>query len=535
MPANLNIRRLGKTIRLVFCLAALLPAIGATAGPPLRTSQVRTPYGVLEGVISADDKVRTFKGVPYAAPPVGPLRWKPPQPAVPWTGVRQASEYGARCMQGPIFSDMIFHDNGPSEDCLTLNLWMPAHPTTTRLPVMVWIYGGGFLAGSTSEPRQDGGNLSKKGVLVVSMNYRMGIFGFFAHPELAKESAHKAAGNYGLMDQSAAIQWVRKNIALFGGDPNNVTIFGESAGSMSVSALMASPLSKALFQRAMGESGAFFNDTLSLKSLEETEEQDVAFAKSALGVSSLTDLRAKSAEELLEAQMKHRDARFSPTVDGYFLPQTVKAIYEAGKQSHIPLLAGWNSDEQSYRTIFKDQAPTAENFIAWVQNHYGDHAAAVLKLYPAGNDEEAKISARDLASDRFLGFATWKWIEMQTKTGRNSAVYRYHFEQAPPRLPTETESRGAYHSSDIEYVFNVLSHESRPWTEEDRGLSDQMASYWSNFAKTGNPNGDDLPKWPRYDEQDGYQVMRLIGTGPRSAPEQLRARYELLDSIRSVK
>ena len=535
MSTNLNIRRLGKTINLAFCFAVMFTGANAIAAPPLRTSQVRTPDGVLEGVISADDKVRTFKGIPYAAPPVGPLRWKPPQPAVPWTGVRPASEYGARCMQGPIFSDMIFHDNGPSEDCLTLNLWMPAHPTTTRLPVMVWIYGGGFLAGSTSEPRQDGGNLSKKGVLVVSMNYRMGIFGFFAHPELANESPHKAAGNYGLMDQSAAIHWVRKNIALFGGDPDNVTIFGESAGSMSVSALMASPLSKTLFQRAMGESGAFFSATLPLKDLPEAEQNGAGFAKAALGLSSLADLRAKSAAELLDAQMKHRDARFSPIIDGYFLPKSVAAIYASGKQSHIPLLAGWNSDEQSYHTIFKDQTPTAQNFIAWVQNQYGGHAAAILKLYPAENDEEAKISARDLASDRFLGFATWKWLEMQTKTGGNSAVYRYHFEQAPPQLPTETESRGAYHSADIEYVFNVLSHASRPWTEGDRGLSDQMATYWSNFAKTGNPNGDDLPKWPRYGEQDGYQVMHLIGTRSKAAPDQLRARYELLDSIRSVK
>jgi para-nitrobenzyl esterase len=217
-------------------LALLLFSLHAVAAPPLKTSRVHVANGVLEGVISADDKVRTFKGIPYAAPPVGPLRWKEPQPAAAWEGVRQASEYGARCMQGSIYADMVFHDNGPSEDCLYLNLWMPAHPATTRLPVMVWIYGGGFAAGSTSEPRQDGGNLSKQGVMVVSMNYRLGIFGFFSHPELTKESGHEASGNYGLLDQVAALRWVHDNIAAFGGDPENVTIFGQSAGSSSVSA-----------------------------------------------------------------------------------------------------------------------------------------------------------------------------------------------------------------------------------------------------------------------------------------------------------
>src|ERR1035438_4871955 len=234
-------------------LGMLLPPLGLRA--QLRYVEQRTANGVLEGGVSADGKVRPFKGIPYAAPPVGPLRWKAPLPAAAWTGVRPATEYGARCMQAPIYPGMIFHDAGPSEDCLYLNLWMPATPVQPKLPVMVWIYGGGFAAGATSEPRQDGGNLSKKGVLVVSMNYRLGIFGFFSHPALARESGHNAAGNYGLLDQVAALKWVKDNIADFGGDPGNVTIFGESAGSFSVSALMASPLSQGLFRRAIGESG----------------------------------------------------------------------------------------------------------------------------------------------------------------------------------------------------------------------------------------------------------------------------------------
>jgi para-nitrobenzyl esterase len=266
----------------------------------IRYVQLKTADGVLEGVVSADGKVRTFKGIPFAAPPVGPLRWKAPQPPAPWTGVRKASEYGARCMQGSIYSDMIFHDTGPSEDCLYLNLWMPANPGRAKLPVMVWIYGGGYQAGATSEPRQDGGNLSKKGVLVVSMNYRLGIFGFFSHPELAKESGHDSSGNYGLLDQLAALQWVRKNIATFGGDPDNVTIFGESAGSFSVSALVASPLAKGLFQRAIGESGAYLSsETLPLKPRAETGESRSARLPSPGAGRPIrcAELRAKSADE----------------------------------------------------------------------------------------------------------------------------------------------------------------------------------------------------------------------------------------------
>jgi para-nitrobenzyl esterase len=503
----------------------------------LRTSQVRTPDGVLEGVISADGKVRTFKGIPYAAPPVGELRWKPPHPALPWTGVRKAVEYGARCMQGPIYSDMIFHDAGPSEDCLHLNLWMPAAPAETKLPVMVWIFGGGFAAGATSEPRQDGGQLSKKGVLVVSMDYRLGIFGFFSHPELAKESGHNASGNYGLMDQMAALQWVHKNIGLFGGDPDNVTIFGESAGSFSVSAQMASPLSQGLFQRGIGESGAFFSSTLPLKSLTQTEEINVKFAETAFGTSSLAALRAKPADEILRAALKEKDTRFRPNIDGYFLPESVRAIYATGKQSHIPLLAGWNADERGYKTIFKKQDPTAKNFAALAPSLFPGDSETFLKLYPGDTDAQAKRSAQDLSGDQFTGFSTWKWLEMQRATGK-SAEYRYMFDQVPPADPPETgspsEIRGAYHSAEIEFVFNVLHHKKLPWGPEDLKLADLMSTYWSNFARTGDPNGPGLPRWPVYTGENGYQVMHL-SANPHAEPDQRRARYEFLDTRSSLK
>ncbi len=330
--------------------------------------------GRLKG--SVNHGVAAFKGIPFAAPRSGALRWKTPQPAPHWKGVREAAEFGPRCMQGNIYDDMIFRDKGPSEDCLYLNVWTPAASAKARLPVMVWIYGGGFAAGAASEPRQDGENLAKKGVVVVSMNYRLNVFGFFAHAELAAESEHQSSGNYGLLDQLAALQWVHQNISGFGGDPANVTIFGESAGSFSVSALMASPLAQGLFQRAIGESGAFFGDVLGLKPLSQSEERDAKFAQS-IGAHSITELRANPASELLDAAVRQKDIWFAPNIDGYFLPRSVREIFAGGQQSHVPLLAGWNRDEGSYHDIFQKQEPTAANFVAYAHQHFGDKAGRV--------------------------------------------------------------------------------------------------------------------------------------------------------------
>jgi para-nitrobenzyl esterase len=490
---------------------------------------VHTQSGDVEGTTSADSKIQVFKGIPYAAPPVGDLRWKAPQPSQSWTGVRKALDFGPRCMQGRIFPDMIFRDRGPSEDCLYLNIWTPAGSADARLPVMLWIYGGGFGAGAGSEPRQDGENLAKKGVVVVNFNYRLGIFGFFSHAELAKESGHNASGNYGLLDQVAALKWVRDNIAAFGGDPGNITIFGESAGSFSVSALTASPLSRDLIRRAIGESGAFFGNTLKAKTLSESEQDDAKFAQAAFGTDSLKSLREKTAEDLLQAALKDKNViRFAPNIDGYFLPEAASAIYASGKQAHVALLAGWNADEGSYHVIFGDEKPTAQNFIAWAHKHFPNHASEFLRLYPAGTDEEAKQSAEELAGDQFIGYSTWKWINAQLKTGQ-SPVYRYRFEDAPPMAKDEKgEPRGAYHSAEIEFVFGNLPSKDLPWRPEDQKLSDQMSTYWSNFAKAGNPNGEGLPDWPQYDKQNGYELMHL-SANPHAAPEQHRARYEFLD------
>lgn len=507
--------------------ALLLPSLSYAQSS---NTQQRTKSGIVEGAISDEGRVLSFKGIPYAAPPVGLLRWKPPQPVASWAGVRKATEFGPRCMQTRVYDDMIFHDAGPSEDCLYLNVWVP-EPHAQALPVMVWIYGGGFMAGATSETRQDGANLTKKGVIVVSMNYRLGIFGFFSLPGLTKESDHAASGNYGLMDQLAALQWVHDNITAFGGDPANVTIFGESAGSSSVSALMASPLAKGLFRRAIGESGALFGSVPPMKTRAETEKTDEEFGKS-IDADSLDALRAKPGGELLEAAAKKGAPKFGPNVDGYFLPESVEAIFSAGKQSHVALLAGWNLDEGSYHAILEKEDPTPENFASRVRALYGPNADAILRLYRATTVAEVKRAAQDLAGDRFTAFTTWKWLEMQLKTGR-STVYRFRFEDAlplPTNPPPSSDSEPtAYHSAEIEFVFNVLPSKDLPWRPQDQALSDLMGSYWSNFAKTGDPNAEGLPHWPTYGPTK-YELMHL-NFDSKAAPDRHRARYELLSTL----
>ena len=493
--------------------------------------RVNTGSGALEGTKSADGTVKVFKGIPYAAPPVGDLRWKAPQPMPAWQGVRKATEFGARCMQGNIYGDMNFRDSGPSEDCLYLNVWTPAKFANAKLPVMVWIYGGGFAAGSTSEPRQDGEMLAKKGVVVVSMNYRLGVFGFFTNSELAKESGRDAAGNYGLLDQVAALQWVQKNIAAFGGDPHKVTIFGESAGSFSVSALMASPLARDLFELAIGESGAFLGTGLATKTLAEAEAEDAKFAES-LGATSIEALRAKPAAELLAAAMKSGVIRFWPVVDGYFFPEDPHAIYASGQQAHVPLLAGWNRDEGNFHAFFEKDEPTVKNFIERAHVVFRDDADEFLKLYPAATEAEAIRSAQDISGDQFIGFGTWKWIEMQGTTGK-ATVYRYEFDDAPPQ-PAGEPTHGAYHSAEIEFVFEALPSKKLPWRPGDEKLSDLMSSYWTNFAKTGDPNGPRLPVWPEYSEATRFEVMHL-DFDSHAAPDAHRARYEFLDKLPPAK
>lgn len=494
---------------------------------------VKTDKGEIHGKMSEDGIVRTFLGIPYAAPPVGPLRWKPPQSSQEWRGLREATAFGSRCMQVNASPDLQFRDAGPSEDCLTLNVWTPARSTTLKLPVMVWIYGGGLSYGATSEPRQDGAHLATKGVVVVSMNYRLSIFGFLALPSLAGESPQHAAGNYGLLDQVAALQWVRKNIAAFGGDPNNVTIFGESAGSTSVSAQMASPLAKGLFKQAIGESGAAFPSARvpALRPLDEMAQKAAEFTTMAFGTTDVMALRAISADVLTKQTEAAYEPRtrtpLIPNVDGYFLTEETSQIYAKGRQARVPLLAGWNRDEPTGLLARNPQPATSESFIAQAQKAFGDRAEEFLRLYPSTTDVEAARSTIDFASDGFQSFATWEWLEAQAATG-TAPVYRYFFERPAPPDKYHPAGSGAFHSDEIEYVFGTL--DSRPdahWLPEDYKLSELIGTYWTNFAKTGNPNGAGMPFWPKYEPRSTAQVMYLDANSHAGA-DTYRDRYIFL-------
>lgn len=534
--------------------AQLIPAAFAQtkskAAGTTGANQVKTANGVVEGVAEKSG-IRAFKGVGFAAPPVGDLRWRAPQPVKNWQGVRKADKFGPRAMQRAVFGDMNFRSNGMSEDCLYLNVWTPAKSNKERLPVLVYFYGGGFIAGDGSEPRYDGESMAQRGIVAVTVNYRLGLFGFFAHPELTKESPHKASGNYGLMDQAAALQWVKQNIAAFGGDPGKVTIAGESAGSFSVSAQMASPLAKNLISGAIGESGSL----LSLQptvTLAQAEENGVKFA-TMVGANSLAALRAMPAEQLLEATAKPETPRFSAIVDGYFFPKSPAAIFAAGEQARVPLLAGWNSEEMNYRALLGQEQPTPENYKKAVQKLYGERAEEVLKLYPGTTEEEVLQSATDLAGDRFIGYSTWKWLDVHSQNS-GQPVYRYYYTRPRPAMTPEMgdaspglaggvvrgsdasamkvpPARGAVHSAEIEYAMgNLGSNKVYAWTPEDYKVSEIMQGYFANFIKTGNPNGPGLPDWSAAKSGNNVQVLH-IDVNTQAKPDQTRERYLLLEKL----
>jgi para-nitrobenzyl esterase len=506
-----------------FCIAAIFALGGWFVSPVAIEEPVHLDSGLVSGVAGSDTAVRVFRGIPYAAPPVGKLRWRAPQPAAHWDGVRKADQFGAMCMQ-PAFRGPNPTANQPkmSEDCLFLNVWTAATSASERRPVMVWIHPGGYQTGSGSTPGYDGEALAKKGVVLVTINYRLGVFGFFSHPELTKESENHASGNYGLMDQVAALQWVQKNIAGFGGDPQRVTVFGDSAGSSSISNLMGSPRAKGLFQRASGESGAWMGlSVATTRTLAEGEQAGVKMTEE-LQAQSLEDLRAKSAEDLLKGGRAG-----GPVIDGWFLPEDVGTIFAEGKQNDVPLISGSNKDEGTFFL----QPTTAEKFIERSRARFGDQTDAFLKLYPAGSDEEANTSQLAAFRDE-LAFVMRIWARAQTKTGHSKAFLYYFTHEPPP--PVGSTSRGglgsgATHGAEAQYIFqNLLA--PRAWTDLDHQVSDMLSSYWVNFATNGDPNGKGLAKWPAFDDKTSDWPM-VLGDRAEIGPAPNRAQLVFFEQL----
>jgi para-nitrobenzyl esterase len=435
--------------------------------------------------------------------------------------VRDATKFGHRCAQWQIWTDYLFLDSGPSEDCLYLNVYVPAAAKASdKLPVMVWIHGGGYAAGAGSEPRYTDSELVQRNVVLVTLNYRLGVFGFLASKDLAAES-NGHAGNYGLMDMVAALKWVKQNIAGFGGDAGNVTIFGESAGSFAVSTLMAAPDARGLFHKAIGESGAVFSDVLPLSTLSERAKRDQEWVDS-LGVKNLAELRGLSTETMTEAESKQPVGWFSPVIDGRLVTEPVAATYAAGKQAHVPTIIGWNHDERA-GTLSKDM--TVEKWKAYAAKQYGEWAAQFLAAFPGGSDEEAQRSADAYTTDGFIALSAWKWAQAQARTG-GTPVYRYRFDLAAPPSETHPEGKYAFHSDELEYVFGTLdTRHGATWRPEDWRLSEEMMDYWTNFARSGDPNGKGLTRWPRYDT--AKEVILLDGT-LTAGPDKLLPQYTFL-------
>ena len=456
---------------------------------------IQTESGMVQGTV--EDGLTIHRGIPFAAAPVGNLRWRPPEAAPKWDGVRSASEYGRACIQSnPAISNL----PPPSEDCLFLNIWTPATRPGEGLPVMVWIHGGGFVAGTPAEKLYHGEWLAKKGVVLVSVAYRLGVFGFLAHPELSAESKQHTSGNYGLLDMIAGLQWVRKNIAAFGGDPARVTIFGESAGAIAVSQLCASPLAAGLFRAAISESGGSFGPVRvaggpgeNMQPLRSAEQDGAAWAKS-IRAPSLSELRAMPAEKLLVAAQRQRGLSW-PVVDGWIIPDDQFRLYQAGRYNDVPVLIGYNSDEGATFGV----PPSQDAYVRSVHDRYGQFADKLLAAYPGGETPAAKKTARDLMRDTAFGWHTYSWARLQTKTGQKP-VYLYYFDEHPS-YPADSPRAGfgTPHSEELPYVFRQLTEHNRPApTSTDEAMSDLMRTYWTNFAKTGDPNGPGLPKWPSF-------------------------------------
>lgn len=488
---------------LLACAVALSSSLSAQEPKP-----VRTDAGLVQGTV--ENGITIYKGIPFATPPLGDLRWRAPKPHAPWTDVLKADKFAPACLQTLVVMPALGLDAMDiNEDCLYLNVWTPAKTPKDKLAVMVWIYGGGFTIGGTSLKQYDGANLAKKGVVLVSIAYRLGALGFLAHPELTSEQGGHS-GNYGLMDQIAGLQWVKKNIAAFGGDPRRVTIFGESAGGISVSMLSASPLAKGLFTGAISESGGNFGPERQQASEGGTNMDPLATAEkngaaylSKLGAASIDAARKKSADEILKASPPGLGGGAWPIFDGYVLTGDQYKLYEAGKYNDTPILIGSNADEGALFVA----TTTAAAYQAQTKAGYGDYADKIFAAYPGDTDANALRSARDMARDTLFAWPTWAWAHLQSKTGKGK-VYVYYFSHRPPYPNTpQFKDWGAAHGSEISFVFGNFTA-AMPASAADQAVSEELSSYWTNFAKTGDPNGAGLPTWPAFTDAN-QQVMNL--------------------------
>jgi para-nitrobenzyl esterase len=521
--------------RFVLIAIAAASVVGSTDLKAMISAQVKIDSGIVEGTASGQPSVRVFKGIPFAAPPLGENRWKAPQPVAKWEGVRKSDAFGAPCAAGPAGGGRGGgrgaapgaapgaaaatpqapaappREPARAEDCLYLNVWTSANSPNDRRPVMVWIYGGGFTGGSGGLAWYDGENLASKGPVIVTLNYRLGSLGFFAHPELAKESGHNASGNYGMMDAIAALQWVKRNISTFGGDPNNVTVAGESAGAMMVGALVGSPLAKGLFHRAIAQSGGYMGLTMGRMTPGQTAQANGVKTMEALGAKTIAELRAKPLNELTGLSAG------GLIVDGYVIPEDLSLTFMNGKQNAVDVLTGSNKDEANFGLCFGSvgrgggPGPTVETFKANAQRRFSEGADEYVKLYGVSTDAQAQPAAHAACADE-INWNMRQWAVAQAKAGKKA--YTYFFTRIPT-INGGPSPQGATHTAEISYAFNnPKGQATQTWNDVDTKLADQMSSYWVNFITKGDPNGNGLSKWPEYKDLMGGRVM-VLGDTPQ--------------------
>jgi para-nitrobenzyl esterase len=515
--------------RIALIAAAAVAVVATAYVNAMVPEQVRIDSGLVAGTASGQPTVRVFKGIPFAAPPVGENRWKAPQPVAKWDGVRKADAFGAPCAAGagagrgggggrgaaapgavaPAAPAPAAPPREPAraEDCLYLNVWTSANSPNDRRPVMVWIYGGGFTGGSGGLAWYDGENLAAKGPVIVTFNYRLGSLGFFSHPELAKESGHNASGNYGMMDALAALQWVKKNISAFGGDPNNVTIAGESAGAIMIGALVGSPQAKGLFHRAIAESGGWMGLTMGRMTSAQTAQANGVKTMEALGVKTIAELRAKPMNELTGLSAG------GLVIDGYLIPEDISLTFASGRQNAVDVLTGSNKDEANFGVCGGGRGGnppmTAETFKTNAQRRFGEAADEYVKLYGVTSDAEAQPAAHIACADE-ISWNMRQWAVAQAKAGKKA--YTYFFTRIPT-INGGPSPNGATHTAEISYAWNnPKGQANQTWNDVDIKLADTMSSYWVNFITKGDPNGNGLPRWPEFKDLMSGRVMVLGDT-----------------------